>query len=95
MTEQPPRSTREKVEHQFSRLASRPVTATAAEKSILAIEEICKDSMLDLLKYIPEGTELDQGLLRYREAFHWFTHAVLVNHTDNSSADGKLVQDQE
>lgn len=90
MTEQPPRSTLEKVRHQYSLVE---VSTTAGDQAIAAIETTCRKAILEMLEYIPEGSELDQGLVRYREAFLWFTHAVQVNPSDNSTKDGKLVQD--
>ncbi len=92
MTEQPPRSTREKVEHQYG-LGSE-ASATGERFAVVSIETICRKALLDILEYAPEGPELQQGLLRHREALLWFTHAVLVNSSDNSTADGKLVESE-
>ena len=90
MTEQPPRSTREKVEHQYG--LGPGVAETAEGLAIAAVEKILRQALLDILRYVPEGVELEQALLRHREAFLWFSHAVLVNSSDNSTADGKLVE---
>ena len=94
MTEQPPRSTREKVRHQYSCVIHGANGRTARDLAGAAIEKICRESLLKLLEYVPAGEELDQALLRHREAFLWFTHAVLVNPSDNSTADGKLVEEE-
>jgi len=65
---------------------------SAESKALKGVEMICREAMLDVLDYVPEGPELQQGLLRHREALLWFSHAVLVNSSDNSTADGKLVE---
>ena len=91
MTEQPPRSTIEKVQHHYSRL-SRETAQPAAGKAIEEIQSIFKKSATSLIEYVPAGLELEKGLLCHREAFLWMIHAVTVNPSDNSSADGKLVE---
>ncbi len=93
MTEQPPRSTLEKVRHHYSRFGP-PSSNTATGLAIVAIQSIFDESSASLLKYVPAGVELEQGLLRQREAFQWMVTAVTMNPSDNSSADGKLVENE-
>ena len=92
MTEQPPRNTKEKIDHWFDKEAEKPAMGAAMAQA--AVSNIIGTAAKEIIKRCPEGPELNQGLLKLREASMWFMDGIAVNPSDISSTDGKLVVDE-